>query len=44
MEWMSLAFHTFAMGNGKEEVKDNAKHITKTVTKHGVKYILKKLM
>ena len=36
--------YSIAMGNGKEEVKDNAKHITKTVTKHGVKYILKKLM
>ena len=36
--------YSIAMGNGKEEVKDKAKHITKTVTKHGVKYILKKLI
>ena len=36
--------YSIAMGNGKEEVKDKAKHITKTVTKHGVKYILKRLM
>lgn len=36
--------YSIAMANGKEEVKDKAKHITKTVTKHGVKYILKKLI
>ena len=33
-----------AMGNAKDEVKDSSTHITKTVTKHGVKSILRKLL
>ncbi len=33
-----------AMGNAKEEVKNSSTHITKTVTKHGVKSILRKLI
>lgn len=33
-----------AMGNGKEEVKKEASHIAESVTHHGVKKILKKLM
>lgn len=36
--------YSIAMGNGKDEVKKEAKYITKSVSKHGVKYILKKLM
>ena len=36
--------YSIAMANGKEEVKDNAKYITKSVSHHGVKYILKKLI
>lgn len=33
-----------AMGNAKDEVKKEATYITKSVTSHGVKYILKKLI
>lgn len=33
-----------AMGNAREEVKNESTHITKTVTKHGVKSILRKLI
>ena len=33
-----------AMGNGKEEVIDNATHVTKHINEHGVKEILKDLV
>ena len=33
-----------AMGNAREEVKDAASHITKTVTRHGVKHILRQFI
>lgn len=36
--------YAIAMGNAKDEVKDASTHITKTVTKHGVKAILRKLI
>ena len=36
--------YAVAMGNAKEEVKNSSTHITKTVTEHGVKSILRKLI
>lgn len=36
--------YSVAMGNAKEEVKKEAQYITKPVWRHGVKYIVKKLV
>ena len=36
--------YSVAMGNAKEEVKENATFVTDTVTRHGVKRALKKLI
>lgn len=36
--------YAVAMGNAKEEVKNSSTHITKSVSRHGVKSILRKLI